>query len=138
MPIAFPSDEWIKALMGELNRSADYREAAHAWEGDFAFVVQPGTGLSEPTQLYMDLWHGECRAAFQVREPLPKPPEFLIEAGLPSWRKVIEGKLDPIQGLVTRQLKLTGPMVKVMRAPKAATALVKCCTLIETQWPDTV
>jgi putative sterol carrier protein len=46
--------------------------------------------------------------------------------------------LDPIQGIVTRQLKLSGPMVKVMRAPKAAMALVKCCTRIETAWPEAV
>jgi putative sterol carrier protein len=136
MPIPFPTDEWIKALMAELNNSAEYREAAKTWEGDFAFVVQAGPGVPEPIQLYMDLWHGECRAAYQVNESLPKPPEFTIEAGLPVWRKVVDGKLDPIQGLVTRQLKLTGPMVKVMRAPKAATALVKCCTRIETQWPE--
>lgn len=134
MPIPFPSDDWIKALMAELNNSAEYQDAAKTWEGDFAFIVT-GDGLPQPAQLYMDLWHGACRAAYEVREPLAQPPEFVIEAGLPTWRKVVEGKLDPIQGIVTRQLKLTGPMVKVMRAPRAAMALVKCCTKIETAWP---
>jgi putative sterol carrier protein len=136
VPIPFPSDDWIKALMTELNQSANYQDAARAWEGDFAFLVTGVPGQAAPRQLYMDLWHGACRSAYEVREPLPKPPEFAIEAGLPIWRKVIEGRLDPIQGLVTRQLKLTGPMVKVMRAPKAAAALVHCCTLIDTQWPE--
>lgn len=136
MPIPFPTDAWIKELMARLNASAEYREAAKSWEGDFAFIVQVGPGVPELIHLYMDLWHGECRAAYQVNGTPPQPPEFTIEASLPIWRKVIEGKLDPIQGLVTRQLKLTGPMVKVMRAPKAAMALVKCCTQIETQWPE--
>lgn len=138
MPIPFPTDAWIKELMARLNASAEYREAAKSWEGDFAFIIQPGPGVPELIHLYMDLWHGECRAAYLADGTLPQPPEFTIEASLPIWRKVIEGKLDPIQGLVTRQLKLTGPMVKVMRAPKAATALVKCCTQIETQWPEAV
>lgn len=136
MPIPFPTDAWIKALMVELNASAEYRDAAKGWEGDFAFIIQAGAGLPAPVQLYMDLWHGECRSAHLVAEPLAKPPEFTIEAGLPTWRKVIEGKLDPIQGIVTRQLKLAGPMVKVMRAPRAAMALVGCCTRIETAWPE--
>lgn len=135
MAIPFPTDEWIKALMAELNASAEYREAAKSWEGDFAFVVAPGPEVPAPVQLYMDLWHGECRSAYVVAEPLAKPPEFTIEAGLPTWRKVVEGRLDPIQAIVTRQLKLSGPMIKVMRAPRAAMALVGCCTRIETQWP---
>jgi putative sterol carrier protein len=138
MPIPFPSDEWIKALMAELNQSSEYQEAAKTWEGDFAFVVSAGPGLPAPIQLYMDLWHGACRAAHEVHDPLPQPPEFTIEAGLPTWRKVVEGRLDPIQAIVTRQLKLSGPMVKVMRAPKAAMALVKCCTKVETGWPEGV
>jgi putative sterol carrier protein len=135
MPIPFPTDDWIKALMAELNQSTDYREAAKNWEGDFAFVISAGDGLAEPVQLYMDLWHGECRSAHHVQEPLARPPEFTIESSLANWRKVIEGRLDPIQAIVTRQLKLAGPLVKVMRAPRAAMALVKCCTQIDTLWP---
>ncbi len=136
MPILFPTDEWIKALMLKLNESAAYREAAKNWEGDFAFIVTDIPNAPAPVQLYMDLWHGECRSAFEIREPLPKPPEFFIESPLATWRKVIEKKLDPIQGIVTRQLKLSGPLVKVMRAPRAAMELVNCCTKIETQWPE--
>jgi len=134
MPIAFPSDEWIAALMDELNRSEAYREAAREWEGDICFVAT--TGPNAPVQLYMDLWHGECRAARRVSEPLARPPEFTLAGPLEVWRSVIEGRLDPIQAIVTRKLTLTGPLVKVARAPKAATALVDCCRAIETAWPD--
>jgi putative sterol carrier protein len=136
MPIPFPTDEWIKALMVKLNESAAYRDAAKNWEGDFAFIVTEVPNAAAPVHLYMDLWHGECRSAFEVKDPLPKPPEFFIESPLNTWRKVIEKRLDPIQGIVTRQLKLSGPLVKVMRAPKAAMELVNCCTRIETQWPE--
>jgi putative sterol carrier protein len=137
MPISFPSDEWIKALMAELNKSDAYRAAAANWEGDFAFVISPGPGVPNGATLYTDLWHGECRKAFMVSEatPLAQPAEFAIEAPLATWRKVLEKKLDPIMGLMTRQLKLTGNLAKVMKAPKAAVELVHCCTLIETEWP---
>jgi len=62
----FPSDEWIKAMMQDLNRSQSYKEAAKNWEGDFYFIIEPGGNLTETVVLYMDLWHGECRDAFQV------------------------------------------------------------------------
>jgi putative sterol carrier protein len=132
----FPSDEWIKALMDELNKSDSYREAAKNWEGDFYFVINEGTGVPQDVYLYMDLWHGECREAFEATEVSTKSPEFVIRAPLAAWRKVIEKKVDPIRALMTRQLKLQGTMTKIMKSPKAATELVECCTLVETTWPQ--
>jgi len=135
MSILFGSDAWIKALQDELNQSESYRAAARNWEGDFVFVVQMGPE-TPAVQLYMDLWHGECRSAYRAASPVPLTPEFVIEAPLATWRKVVEQKLDPIQGLVTRQLKLKGPLIKVLRAPMAAMYLVQCCTHIPTEWPE--
>lgn len=132
----FPSDEWIKALMQELNDSESYRKAAANWEGDFYFVVNEGSGVPHDVFLYMDLWHGECREAFEVTEPDAKDPEFVIRAPVAGWRKVIQKQVDPVRALMTRQLKLTGTMTKIMKHPKAATELVNCCTLIETTWPE--
>ena len=135
MAIPFPTDEWIKALMVEINKSEAYRKAAAKWEGDFYFHVTASPGVPKDVYLYMDLWHGECRDAFEAAAQGDKTPEFVMSASLPIWRRVIETKLDPIQGLMTRQLKLKGKMVKIMKAPKAATELVNCCTKIDTGWP---
>lgn len=136
MAIKFPSDEWIKALMEQVNASESYREAAKTWEGDFYFVINAGEGVPQEVHLYMDLWHGECRDAYEATDPSQKTPEFIIRAPVSGWRKVIEGKVDPIRALMTRQLKLQGKMTKIMRTPKAATELVKCCTFVETEWPE--
>ena len=46
----------------------------------------------------------------------------------------LEGKLDPIRGLVSRQLKMKGNMMKVMKAPKAAVELVNSCAKVDTAW----
>ena len=69
MPIKFGTDAWIKELMKEINNSAAYRSAAKNWEGDFYFVVNQGPGVPEDVYMYMDLWHGECRDAFEVADP---------------------------------------------------------------------
>lgn len=136
MPIKFATDEWIKALMGELNKSENYRDAAKNWEGDFYFVITDLPGGVQPVHLYTDLWHGACRDAYLVADPAAKKPEFVLEAGLPAWKKVLDKQLDPIKGMITQQLKLKGNMLKVMKAPKAATELVHCATLIDTAWPE--
>jgi putative sterol carrier protein len=131
----FPSDAWIKALMDDLNKSAAYAEAAKTWEGDFYFVVEPGGTLDKTVLLYMDLWHGNCRAAFEVADESAKTPVFRMSAPVAIWKKVLTKKLDPIQGMVTGQLKLKGNMAMVMKSVKAAKELVESCTRIETEFP---
>lgn len=136
MPIEFGTDEWIKRLRDEVNRSKNYHDAAKTWEGDFCFVVQ-GAGNSEFSRMYMDLWHGECRDAYLVADRQATAPEFTIEAPLATWRRVVEKKLDPIQAIIMRQLRLNGNIFKIMGVPRAALELVQCCTRIETAWPQT-
>ena len=134
MTISFPSDEWVKAAMIELNQSAAYKEAAKGWEGDMDFVVTALPDGRKEVVLYMDLWHGSCREAYEVTNAKSKS-EFTIMAPLTVWRKVLEGKLYPIRGLVSRQLKMKGNMMKVMKAPKAAIELVNACAKVDTEWP---
>ena len=130
----FPSHEWIIALCEELNKSEAYADAAKNWEGDFYFVVEAGGPIKEQAMLYMDLWHGKCREAHGVTDPSEKSPAFVMSAGYDSWVKVINAQLDPIQGLMTRKLKLKGNQVMIMKNVKAAQELVKCCSLVPTEW----
>jgi len=131
----FPSDAWVKALMEDLNRSEAYAEAAKTWEGDFYFIVDPGGALDKTVILYMDLWHGKCRDAYEVADESAKTPVFRMSAPVTTWKKVLTKKLDPIQGLVTGQLKLKGNMAMVMKSVKAAKELVESCTRVETEFP---
>jgi len=132
----FPSDEWVKAAMTEVNASKAYQEVAKSWEGDIKFVITALPGERREVHLYMDLWHGECRQAHELAKGDQQESEFTIVAPLPVWRKVLEGKLDPIRGLVSRQLKMQGNMMKVMKAPKAAVELVNACARVNTTWPE--
>lgn len=135
MPVPFPTDDWIKAAMLEVNKSDDYKQAAKGWEGDIVFVITAIPDERKEVHLYMDLWHGECRDAHEITDLAASNSEFTITAPLPVWRKVLEGKLDPIRGLVSRQLKMKGNMMKVMKQPKAAVELVNSCARIDTEWP---
>jgi len=51
-----------------------------------------------------------------------------------KWKKVVLAQLDPIQALMTGQLKLKGNMVMVMKNVKAAQEIVRACTRIETEF----
>ncbi len=136
MSIKFLTEEWIKALMEEVNKSREYREAARSWEGDFYFIMETEGPEKETVIYHMDLWHGECRSASVVADADEKTPEFRITASVDKWRRVIEKKLDPIQGMIMRQLRLQGNLMKIMKAPKAALELVNCCTRVPTEFPE--
>src|SRR5512142_2984377 len=123
MPISFPSDAWVKAMMADLNESNAYLEAAKNWEGDFYFVVEPGGTLDKTVTLYMDLFHGKCRDAFEAGDPAAKKPAFRLSGPVATWKKVMTKKLDPMQAMMTGQLKLSGNMAIVMRNVRAAKEL---------------
>jgi len=130
------SAEWLKALKESINSSQAYADAARTWEGDFYFIIDPGGAIEKEIVMYMDLWHGACREAYPVADRSEKTPVFVINAPESVWRKVIGKKLDPIQGLMTRQLKLKGDIVKIMKAVKAAKELVECTTRVPTKFHD--
>ncbi|MCX6029915.1 MAG: SCP2 sterol-binding domain-containing protein [Chloroflexi bacterium] len=135
MPYLFPSPEWVEQLKTEINRSEAYANSAKTWEGDFHFIVEPGGPITESFTLYLDLWHGKCRDAHPVTGEGNKKPEFVISGTLDAYRAIFNKKLDPIQALMTRKLKLQGNMGKIMRAVKATLDLVNCCGMIETVYP---
>ncbi|HHS98342.1 MAG TPA: sterol carrier protein [Chloroflexi bacterium] len=136
MAIKFPSDEWIKELSRLLNESEAYERSAKDWEGDFIFIVEPDEAYPETAYLFLALYHGKSPDAAMVNSPDERKAEFVISAPFSTWRQVIEGKLDPIQGMMTRRLKLKGNMMKIMRYPKAAKEIVSCCAKIPTDFGD--
>jgi putative sterol carrier protein len=135
MAIPFPSDEWIKAMKEDLNASQSYFDSARNWEGDFYFEIQAGGDLKAPATLYMDLYHGKCRDAYLVENSSEINPAFRLTGPVAVWKKVMTKKLDPMQAMMTGQLKLAGNMSIIMRNVRAAKELVESCTRIETDFP---
>lgn len=126
MAYKFPSKEWTVAFEEKINSSDAYANAAKTWEGDILLVIE-GAGAT-----YLDLWHGKCRRSDYHDSLAGLTAEFKITASMEKWQKVLAGKLDPVQGMVTRQLKLDGNLVKIMKNVKAAQELVRCATQVDT------
>ena len=135
MGIPMGSDEWALALKDEVNKSDGYRMASLTWEDDFYFIVTKGGPITEDLYVYVDLWHGECREALKVSDPAAKSPSFVISAPLDIWKKVSNRELNPIRGIMTRQLKVKGNILKLIKAPKSAIELVECAIRLDTEWP---
>ena len=135
MAYQFGSAEWIDVFRQKVNGSEAYAKAAATWEGDFFFVVVPDRFFDDVAIYYVDLWHGECRSACLVEDESEYSPAFRLETSDTNWKAVIEQRLDPIQGMMNRKLKLQGNMAKIMRAVRAAQELVQCATQVPTEFP---
>lgn len=134
MATLFPSDAWIKALSVKLNESDSYERSAKSWEGDFIFVVEPDVNYKETAYLFLGLYHGKSTDAAMIANLEDRAAQYTIRAPYRTWLKVLAGKLDPIQGMMTRQLKLEGNMMMIMRYPKAAQEIMACLKLIPTEY----
>ncbi len=128
MAYKFPSQEWADQFLKEVNSSDAYASAAKSWEGDLYLVIEEGGAF------YLDLWQGKCREALYTTDLSVKKPEFKLTTSMERWQKVLANKLDPVQGLITRQIKLDGNLVKIMKNVKAAQELVRCATRVDTEF----
>jgi len=134
MAIKFPSEEWIKELEARLNSSESYAQAAATWEGDHIFVILPDDHCDDTTYFYIDLQHGKASGARQLRSPDERKAAFTVSAPFGTWRKVLEGRLDPLQAIFSNKLKLVGSMAAVQRTPKSTYELTKVAASIDTDF----
>jgi putative sterol carrier protein len=132
----FPSQAWVEALVQILNGDERYSQVAHKWEGDLLFVVRPdrsggGGGNEDQSHVYLDLWHGKCRAGRYLPPhagDLPKPA-FTMTADLGQFRQILKGELDPMQAMLTRRLLVAGNMAYILRNVPVVLDFVRCCRL---------
>jgi putative sterol carrier protein len=134
MAIKFPSDEWIKELSEKLNASETYAQAAATWEGDNIFIILPDADYPGTTYFYINLQNGKASDARQLKNLDEKKALFTISAPFNTWRRVLEGRLDPIQGIFSGKLKLVGSIAQIQRNPKATYELVKVAAQIDTDF----
>ncbi|HEY2805533.1 MAG TPA: SCP2 sterol-binding domain-containing protein, partial [Gemmatimonadales bacterium] len=96
------SDAWALAWQAEINANEAYRESAATWEDPVAFAVEGDGGRA----VFVDLWHGECRAArVAVPGDVDRAP-YVISGDAASWEEVLDGTLEPLSALVTGRLRL--------------------------------
>jgi len=129
----FPSNLWINTFMQLLNSSKPYEDAAKNWEGAMLFIIQADGGRALfDIGCWLDLWHGKCRGVkFWIPGQEQPKSDYILSGPEKNWMAMVEGKLDPIQGLMTGKFKLIGNMAMVMRQTTAAKVLLELALKIE-------
>ena len=134
----FPTEPWFQDLIGQINASPEYQEAAKDWEGDVAFHVEaePDRGIAADIWGYLDLWHGACRGGGLVDPQHGEQARYVIRAPYSRWKAVVRGELDPVRAMMQGKLRLRGDLPTIVRYIRAADELVHLCSKVDTTFPD--
>lgn len=135
----FPSVEWTQALKTALNTDRRYRDEGKVWTfGSVAMIVRadPRHGLADDAGIILDVHEGECRNARYV-EGVSDPAEakFVIVGKYARWRDVIEGRLDPIRGMMEGKLRLArGHLPTIVRFVESSRRIVSSARRVPTRF----
>ncbi len=133
MPVTFPSAEWLNSLQEKLNADSRYHEVAKKWEGDLLFDIQPAGNLRDPVTMYLDLWHGTCRAVEYTPDRAKyAKPTFILGSSYDNFTSILLGKLDPMTAMMTSRLKIVGSLSYMMRNVPTVLDFVRCAREITT------
>jgi len=131
------SDAWAQACAEALNASAAYRDAARAWEGAVVLLMLDGSSPDAERQVWLDLWHGECRAARSATPADLDACRYILAGSREAWQQLLQGRLAPLMALMTGRLKLTkGNLADLIPFAGAAKELVQAAAGIPATWPD--
>ncbi|KQB35293.1 SCP2 sterol-binding domain-containing protein, partial [Acidiplasma cupricumulans] len=105
------------------------------WNDTITFGINADDKHPENWYLYLKLSGGKC-IEYKCSENLNKLPEstFLYYGTYSNWIKLIKSQIDPIQGLITGEFHLRGPMMKIMNYTKAAEEMVSTASKIKTEF----
>lgn len=137
MAIKIGTDEWMKELERRLNASESYAQAAATWEGDIILVFLPDdtlATLAETLYGYINLQHGKASDARKLNSLDEQKAKFTMTAPLSTWRKVQEGRLDPLQAMFSGKIKVVGSMAQIQRTPKGTYEMAKIAGQIDTDY----
>ena len=122
MAVVYPSNEWAQEWCKVVNASQACVEAGKNWgvdfNGNFLFVLEPGSGLEKTTYVYFAYKAGECTDARLVNDPSEVDAGFSSTGPYEHFKKVVKGEADFIEVTMKGLLKLKGDFGKIMRNAK--------------------
>ncbi len=128
--------EWAVAWQAAINADPAYREAGRSWQGGVVLRMKPAAGTTERC-VFVDLDGGECRTARVATAADVASSPWIIAAPADTWRQVLDGRIDPILGVLSGKLALErGHVFGLVPYARAAKVLLAAATRVPTEFPD--
>ncbi len=134
--LVFPSEEWIKDYCSRLSTSTEYGRLGKGWQEPIQFKVDDLANININLgfkSFILNLKDGKCEGYRLVGDDAESAP-FVLNATYSNWKKILEGKVNPTQAMLTGILKVKGNMMLLMKYAAAATEMVKTAESISTEF----
>jgi putative sterol carrier protein len=138
MAFQYPSEEWMEEYRSRLNENETYAEKGAGWgvdfNGDFIFHLQADGDLPEDRYFFVGLEDGKCTEVREIDDPESVDYGFIMRGAYGDWKKLNEGEMGAIDGMMSGRFDLEGDMQKVMQYSEAAVAMTETSTTIDTEY----
>ncbi|TDB86230.1 hypothetical protein E1264_18605 [Actinomadura sp. KC216] len=138
MPV-FPSAEWLDEYVRCMNTSEEFADAARTFEADITYVFEADQEKGLPKDIWCraDFAGGMCRwAKFDISPEEGAGSQFTIRAPYTVWKDVIQGRIDPMEGMLDGDLLVTGHLPTLLRYVRAANELVTLSAAVSSSFID--
>lgn len=134
----FPSEDWVNEYCKKLKESPDYNKTGKGWKEPIIFKMTDTEGLKQKIpfdSFILYLSDGICEKCGIVNDPGMTAP-YKLTATYSNWKKIIDGKINPTQAMLTGQMKVEGNIAHLLRYASAAIAMVKVAQSIPTEYME--
>lgn len=138
MAVLYPSNEWCQEWKKAINGSDVISESGKNWgvdfNGNWLFEITPGEGLEKTTFLYLEAKAGKCTDARMVEDQSEVEVGFFCTGPYESFKSVVKGEKDFIEGVVRGIFKLKGDMTKIMLNARFIRAVANSLSTFESKF----
>ena len=117
-------------------QSSDYNKTGKGWKDPIKFKMTELGDLKNSIpydSFILSLHDGKCDGSEMVSDP-NKTASYELTATYTNWKKIIGGKINPTQAMLTGQMKVRGNIALLLRYASAAIAMVKTAQTIPTKY----
>ena len=125
------TEPWARGWAQELNSSEKYRQAACNWHGSICFRLRDRNPGKERC-VFLDLKEGICRGARIATPEDRESADYVLAARERIWRRLVEGRTDPLVALMTGLIKFErGRLMDFAAHTDAAKELMRAAQRID-------
>ena len=136
----FASEEWIAAVVREVNAHADLPRAIAGLGADLAAVVERDrAGFPHGAAAWGRQAGGrivEWRRLEDEDDVLELRPAYVVRAPLATWKELLRGTLDPVQAALGGRVRVQGDLQSLVRRASFRYIVDEALRRVDTRFPD--
>lgn len=133
----FPSQEWIDELVKIALQNQELREVGKTWtHGGVITVLEPDDRYPNRVCSFFLIDKGDVKEAQIIDNEEQKQSAFVIYAKYSTWKSIVKGELDPIQGFLKGEIRVKGNVGLLMQYASMIQKFVSLLRKVQTEFPD--